>query len=200
MNYWNRAIISAVCFSTMMISGCATVVKGNDQGVTIDTHPQGASCTLSRDGATIAVVNPTPGTVQIDRDKDAISIICKKENFLDSTDILSSEFNGVTLGNILVGGIIGIAVDAGSGAMHDYPSMITVTLIPEEFETAEARDKFFDDAVLRYQEESEAAIEKLSKRCSEETCEQQMKEAREKQEQRVADLEQKRALARVAQN
>ena len=38
----------------------------------------------------------------------------------------------MTFGNILFGGIIGVAVDASSGAMNEYPSSVTVRLIPEE--------------------------------------------------------------------
>ena len=47
----------------------------------------------------------------------------------------------MTFGNILFGGIIGIAVDAASGAMHQYPDSVTITLIPDEFATAEARGR-----------------------------------------------------------
>jgi hypothetical protein len=34
----------------------------------------------------------------------------------------------MSFGNILIGGVIGAAVDAGSGAMHHYPPPIVVVL------------------------------------------------------------------------
>jgi len=34
----------------------------------------------------------------------------------------------MAFGNILAGGIIGVAIDAGSGAAYDYPSIIRVEL------------------------------------------------------------------------
>lgn len=34
----------------------------------------------------------------------------------------------MAFGNIIVGGIIGGAIDAGTGAAYDYPSEITVEL------------------------------------------------------------------------
>jgi hypothetical protein len=57
---------------------------------------------------------------------------------------LRSTFEGWTFGNILFGGLAGVAVDAGSGAMHDHPQSIEVSLIPGEFVPDATRDAFFD--------------------------------------------------------
>ncbi len=45
----------------LVFSGCATLTKGSDQTITVTTDPSGATCTISREGKTVAVVNPTPG-------------------------------------------------------------------------------------------------------------------------------------------
>src|SRR3546814_17704285 len=82
---------------------------------------------------TLAVVNPTPGTVQIEKSKDTITVRCKKEGFFETAETLDSEVQGMTFGNILFGGIIGVAVDASSGAMNQYPSSVTIALVPESF-------------------------------------------------------------------
>ena len=49
----------------------------------------------------------------------------------------------MTAGNILIGGVIGLAVDAASGAMSRYPEMVTVALPPERFASEAERDAFF---------------------------------------------------------
>ena len=49
--------------ATLLTSGCATLVKGSSQGVTVKTEPPGAICELSKKGKTIGIVNPTPGTI-----------------------------------------------------------------------------------------------------------------------------------------
>src|SRR3546814_7416283 len=95
---------------------------------------------------TLAVVNPTPGTVQIEKSKDTITVRCKKEGFFETAETLDSEVQGMTFGNILFGGIIGVAVDASSGAMNQYPSSVTIALVPESFTSTTARDVFFDSA------------------------------------------------------
>jgi hypothetical protein len=39
---------------------------------------------------------------------------------------LASEFQAMTFGNTLLGGIIDIAIDAASGAMHQYSDSVTI--------------------------------------------------------------------------
>ena len=40
---------------------------------------------------------------------------------------MASEFQAMTFGNILFGGLIGVVVDAASGATHEYPPLVTIT-------------------------------------------------------------------------
>jgi len=57
---------------------------------------------------------------------------------------VGSKFQALTFGNILFGGIIGIAVDAVSGATAEYEANVSIRMTPTEFPSVEARDKFFD--------------------------------------------------------
>src|SRR4051812_10109461 len=120
-------------------SGCASIVEGTDQSVTVQTSPSGASCELKRDGTVIGVVNPTPGTITVDKSKNDIAVICKKDGYQDGSGAFSSEFQGMTFGNLLFGGIIGVAVDASSGAMHEYPASVTVVMAPNSFANSAER-------------------------------------------------------------
>jgi hypothetical protein len=137
----------------LLLCGCATITEGSDQSVTVMTDPSGAQCELRREGSIIGVVNPTPGTVQIDKDKDTITISCELEGYERGMGTLDSEFEGMTAGNLLFGGIIGVGVDAASGAMHEYPS--TFTLILDEILEEELEEPAADDdatAEERYEE------------------------------------------------
>lgn len=125
-----KLILAALMLATLA-SGCATIVEGTDQTVTVTSDPSGASCELKRDGQVIGIVNPTPGSVQIDKSKKDISVQCVKEGYADAGGALGSDFQGMTFGNILFGGLIGVAVDAGSGAMHEYEPLIHVELSPQ---------------------------------------------------------------------
>ena len=111
----------------LLASGCATITKGSQQTVTIATDPAGAVCDLTRDAKPLAVVNPTPGSMPVEKASGSIAILCRKAGYKDVAGTLASEFQAWTFGNIILGGLIGIAVDAASGAMHEYPAKVTIT-------------------------------------------------------------------------
>lgn len=193
-----------VCSFSIM-GGCATLTTGNSQSITIDTKPQGATCTLTRDGKAVAVVNPTPGTVSVDKSKYDISVICMKEGFQDGATVCPSSLQGMTFGNILFGGLIGIAIDAGTGAMNKYPSMLTVALIPTEFNSVADRDVFFDNMKAECIEETSKAIAQLSESCTTTSddqkalCLNQIKAAETARESRLSELETMRTIAKIKQ-
>ncbi len=145
--------------------GCASIVEGTDQNVTIITEPTGAKCELQRDGGVIATANPTPTSVLVDKSKDDISVICTKEGHFDGATVVESAFQGMTFGNIIFGGIIGVGVDAASGAMSEYPATVTVVLPPKEFQDTAARDAFFDRQVARVTAEAAAAVATINEQC-----------------------------------
>jgi hypothetical protein len=182
--------------SVLLLAGCATITKGTQQTITISTDPAGAVCNLTRDAKPLAVVNPTPGSIPIEKAMGSISILCKKPGYLDAAGALASEFQAWTFGNIILGGLIGIAVDAASGAMHEYPAMVTITLEPEIFATALERDAFFDKMKTNLQREVAEVRERTEKLCRQ-NCESQFTAISEGEKAKLAEIEQKRALAMV---
>jgi len=183
--------------AVVLASGCATITKGTQQTVTVDTDPSGAVCTMSRDGAVVAVVNPTPGSVPVGKGAGAISVICKKASYQDAAGTLASEFQAMTFGNILLGGLIGVAVDAASGAMHEYPSMVKITLIPEEFADAAQRDAFFDRMKAQLRMEVAEVKERTQKVCRPEACANELAAVDAGMNSQLADIERRRLQAKV---
>jgi hypothetical protein len=186
-----KCLAGAVFFlvSAPMFSGCATIVKGSSQTLTVDTRPPGATCKLLRDGETLAVVNPTPGAISIEKDKDVIHVTCSKEGYKICEGDVGSEFQAMTFGNILFGGLIGVVVDAGSGAMNAYPPIVTLTLIPESFESEKVRDAFFDHMREQFISESEISLQKIEKSCPEDSCEKQVQDAKKAREKKLDEIE-----------
>ena len=133
-----------LALATLLLSGCATIVKGSTQDLNINTDPAGAACDLSRAGVVIATVDPTPGTVQVKKDKNNIEVKCKKSGYTETSGQIPANFEGWTVGNVLIGGIIGIAVDYGSGALNNYEPELFVKLTPEKFASTEERADFFE--------------------------------------------------------
>lgn len=112
----------------LLTTACASITTGTTQSVAVDTNPQGASCVISRDGAQIARVPVTPGVVTVDKSSRALEVRCTRPGHADGVAVVPSSVQGMTAGNILAGGLVGVAVDAGTGAMHQYPQAVTVTL------------------------------------------------------------------------
>ena len=80
-------------------------------------------------------------------------LICEKKGFKRTTFSFDETLVGSTFGNIILGGGIGILVDAASGAAQEYPSRVSVIMKPEESASAEAKK--------RYEELKKAAAEKM---------------------------------------
>ena len=131
-------------FSALVFGGCATLTTSSSQTVTLTTEPAGAACTFKREGQVVGIVNPTPGSLMVGKSHTALDVACVKEGYLDAAGTVGSKFQAMTFGNILFGGIIGVVVDAASGATAEYEPTITIRLTPSEFADAAARDSFFD--------------------------------------------------------
>ena len=114
-----------------LLSACATIVNGSSQTVTVSTTPPGATCTVDRMGARIGAVAQTPGSVRLDKSKNDLSVTCGKPGFQTATVTKEPSFGGATFGNIIAGGVIGVVVDAASGANYEYPGDIRLELAAE---------------------------------------------------------------------
>jgi uncharacterized protein YceK len=100
--------IVAIATMGVALSGCATIVSGSKQSVSVSTTPvQGAACVLHNSEGTWYVTSP--GSVEVHKTK---------------------KFGGATFGNIVAGGIIGAGIDAASGANYYYDNPLTVPLGP----------------------------------------------------------------------
>jgi len=199
----NLVIVASATLLGLLSGACSTIVEGTDQPVTIITQPAGAVCELERGGVSIAVVDPTPGTVQIDKSQDNIAILCTREEHQDSHAALSSTFQSTTFGNILLGGFIGVAIDASSGAMNKYPDSITIVMVPESFASAADRDAFFDSRIAFVEREHDMAVAsaKASTKCKKDPdhpdCVGLLKELDDARDAEVATFERQRAAATV---
>jgi len=119
-------IVSA---AALAVAGCSTITEGTTQDIAVTTTPPGASCTLTRDGAPLATIGFTPGTVTVDRSSSDIIVTCHKIGFGDGNYTDQSDLAAATLSNIMTGGV-GLAVDLASGAGTKYKSNVEIALTP----------------------------------------------------------------------
>ncbi|MDZ4376170.1 MAG: PEGA domain-containing protein [Phenylobacterium sp.] len=123
----------------MSLPACATVTRGSSQQFSVQSTPPGAQVSTSNGFECQA----TPCTFRMSR-KDAFRITVSKDGYVAQTHDITSSVSGAggtaMAGNILIGGIIGGAIDATSGAMNDLkPNPLIVTLRTPAEEAAAAQ-------------------------------------------------------------
>jgi hypothetical protein len=189
-----KCLAGLLVIAALLSSGCAAIVKGSTQDLTINTDPTGANCDLSRSGIVIATVNPTPGLVQIKKDKNDIEVKCKKSGYAETSGNIPSNFEGWTVGNILIGGFIGIAIDYSSGALNKYEPELLVKLTPEKFASSEDKADFYDKWRSDVLQNSTKAKIAASKTCVKEQCDEISRRIDRETEQALAGIEANRNM------
>lgn len=124
-----RYLVIVAC--ALPLIACATITKGTTQLVAIDTPgAPGATCTIqTKDGPQLVT---TPGNVTLRKGFEALPISCSKECYLPGSGMIASDTEAMTAGNVVFGGIIGLGVDAATGAMNKYANQVTVAMIPDQ--------------------------------------------------------------------
>lgn len=124
----------AVLAIALQAGACATIIEGSGQTVSVAAIEKdggaeigGAECKLSSPAiGTVTVM--TPGAARIEKSKNAINVVCNKDGYESGGGTIASHFAAVTAGNLLIGGLIGVGIDAASGAANKYDEKVTVTM------------------------------------------------------------------------
>lgn len=119
---------SALSAVALLSAACSTIVTGTSQTIAVSTTPAGAACTVDRNGERIGSVAETPGTVRVSKSSRTLEVECREAGYLPATARRSPDFQPWTLGNVLIGGLLGLGIDAASGAISVYPSSIQLSL------------------------------------------------------------------------
>ena len=191
----------ALLGAAALLNSCATVTSGTTQTITVASEPAGAACEMRRDGALLMALQSTPQAVIVPRSKNTIELVCKRIDHEPTTEMLELKFSGATIGNVLAGGLIGIAVDAASGANNYYPAEVNVLMQPSLFADEATRDAFFGRQRERVQKRAHDDITMLRYQCSSkprEFCDADTARLNARRDKDLADVEARRAAARVA--
>ncbi len=127
-------IVTLASLATTGLAGCATIVHGSTQAVSVKSQPEGASFTITNvDGAQVHA-GVTPAVVTLQRGAGYFrpqhyTIKMQKEGFAPREIVVSGSMSGWFFGNIAFGGVIGmVAVDPVTGAMFKLPESVEETL------------------------------------------------------------------------
>lgn len=118
--------------AALLLCACATIMRGTDQKFSIETSPPGAAITTS-----LGLSCPsTPCSFEKVSRKVNFTLTATKEGYKPATTIVSSAMSGeggtmLFLGNLILGGLIGIVVDMSTSAANDLqPNPLNLILEP----------------------------------------------------------------------
>ncbi len=118
-----------VVLAPMGLGGCASVTRGWSEQMQITSQPEGAEVRTSLSQQCV-----TPCTLTVSR-KEEFSVSFAKPGYQPQTIQVQTRLAGGGAagfaGNILLGGVIGMGVDAASGAtLEHYPNPVVAVLLP----------------------------------------------------------------------
>lgn len=124
-------LVSVLVSASVLTTGCASIVTGHNQPVSVETRAKGAmvreaSCKLENDKGTWFVT--TPGSVTVRRSFADLHVRCEKDRHEPGILTVKSSTKAMAFGNAIFGGLVGAGVDIATGAAYDYPSLITVEM------------------------------------------------------------------------
>lgn len=121
----HRCIVLLSC-----LSGCAAVVSGTTDVVSVSSSPPGTNCSVARSGSVIGIVTATPGMTSVAKRGSPFQVTCSKPGCHIATAVAPSSFSGWTFRTLVV--------DASPGTNFSNPSRVDVALAskPAELPTA----------------------------------------------------------------
>ncbi len=127
----NKLFLVGVVSILAMTTGCASIVSGQNQSLSVETRKStaqvaGASCKLSNNKGTWYLTSP--GSTTVHRSYEDLAVRCEKDGIDPGIASVKSSTKAMAFGNILFGGPIGAGVDMANGSAYDYPPLITVEM------------------------------------------------------------------------
>ena len=117
-------------------SGCATIMTGTTEKIHFTSTPPGAIAKVDS-GQQVT----TPGDLDLKRDR-SYEVRIEKDGCLPAHRSINQTSNGWLIGNVLLGGVVGILIDASNGAAyHLEPRLVDATLAGCENQSDTAPDR-----------------------------------------------------------
>ena len=129
--------------ASALLASCASIIHGTQQDIGISSSPTGAAVTI--DSATHGT---TPIVAKLTR-KDNHIVRIELAGYQPYETTVTHSVSGWVWGNIVFGGLIGLAVDAISGGLYKLtPEQVSATLLAKSASVATTPDGLYLAVVL----------------------------------------------------
>lgn len=114
----------------LALTGCATIVEGTTQTITIKSHPEDAVCVAARrDELNLATTTRSGQTITIEKSRRPLSIGCAAPGYTSDYVVVESAVSDWGAAGVALTATGGL-VDWATGAQRVYPDTVTVILKP----------------------------------------------------------------------
>jgi hypothetical protein len=143
MKHLSHLFLPLVAIS-VLLWGCATIMHGTSQKIGISSSPTGAKVSVDN-----TAYGTTPLFADLKRGDDHIVSI-ELEGYQKTQLTITKSASGWVWGNIVIGGLIGLAVDAISGGLYDLsPEQLNAELKKQNIGATIKEDGVYLLTVLR---------------------------------------------------
>lgn len=133
------SVAATVAMATLLLPSCATIVAGGAPKITINGDVPEPVTIETEEAAYIDVT--LPALVKVKRHHiDGQRIKITSENYEYNDIMLRKTLNDWTLGNILIGGLIGWGIDLGTNCVSK-PAQTEFTITPKPKERNESTEE-----------------------------------------------------------
>lgn len=125
-----KCVTITAALAALSLSACATVTRGPNTAFEVNSTPSGATVSTSNGHQCPS----TPCSIKMPRRSD-FTVTVAKAGYRPATASVTNKMSGeggiAMAGNVIVGGVPGLAIDAISGSTLDLtPNPLNVTLDP----------------------------------------------------------------------
>jgi hypothetical protein len=138
---WSLICLTACGLSSLNL-GCASVISGREADIAIKTNPPRAHVMIQNEKGETVANAMTPTKVSLKRSNGIFkkaprySAVIQKQGYQTAKVKIDPKLNPWVFGNVVLGGVIGLAADSATGAIWNYkPNDIDQSLAPISTQT-----------------------------------------------------------------
>lgn len=120
--------LAALCAAAVTLSGCASLMHGPYEKITVTSTPERALCKIYREGQGYVKSVATPDSVYLMRDHNPITVKCAKAGYrTTSIEVGTARAEQDNIGNISTYGA-GFVVDLANSTQDRLPDTVHVDM------------------------------------------------------------------------
>ena len=121
-----RPAIAAIVGAACLLGGCASIVEGTDQEITVKLAPENTVCSVNRKGAEVGSISKTNSIFVVGKSRNPLYFKCSAPGFQENIVRIDSSASGWGVAGCFLWDLC--LTDYATGALNSYPETVTIAL------------------------------------------------------------------------